>query len=365
MHRLRVCPSEAIRITLVEMENVRRDYSRAPLTSKSTMRSPQSEITANPFLPGSPDPTVTLPTTRYLSTKPLPADLLAGDAHEAKLQPAHLPLVWMLVLTQLGAGGFFMLPISARAAQPALAVGALTATLLGLAGSVLHLGRPQKAWRVFLGLRRSWMSREIIVFGIFAFLAAITTLTAFADGSKSWKPALFWTTSLVGLLGVFCSGMTYHVTRRECWHGELSVGRFCGAVLVLGSAAACCASSLSGNGHNIIAIVLPLATLTRLSREFAFLRLCPDDADLGDELPASLLARSAFLMRFRLGGLLRCHIACAWLGGVVLPLLVWLPQSTCAPAVAGLALCLAGEFAERVLFFRTAVVAKMPGGVAT
>jgi hypothetical protein len=71
------------------------------------------------------------------------------------------------------------------------------------------------------------------------------------------------------------------------------------------------------------------------------------------------------LMRFRLGLLLRGHIAAAWVGGVVLPAIALL-FSTTEPVLAGSAavLCSASEFAERLLFFRAVVPLKMPGGVA-
>jgi DMSO reductase anchor subunit len=296
----------------------------------------------------------------------LPENLLAGDAHEAPLQAAHWPLVWMLVLTQLGAGGFLFLALNFRAAQPGLAIIALASTLLGLAGSFLHLGRPRKAWRAFLGLRRSWLSREIVVFGAFALLAlasAIPQITnlRYAGG----KPALLWATALVGLAGVFCSGMVYHVTRRECWRGERSFGRFFGSTLTLGAAATWLATELAGVGSIVPIAVLASVTLVKVSRESSWLRSCPDDADRNDEVPATPLARCAFLMRFRLSQPLRFQFACAWLGGIILPLLSLLsPPTGLGLAVAGFALCLMGDLAGRALFFRAAVAPKMPGGMS-
>lgn len=344
---VQACPSEAIRITVVNQEAVLNTY--------------RGIAAANSFLPCSPEPAITLPTTRYVSAKTLPAGLIAGDAHETRLQPAHLPLVWMLVLTQLGVGGFVALPLASRVAQPSLALMALAATLIGLVGSALHLGQPRKAWRAFLGLRRSWLSREIVALGLFAFLAMVTTVAVFLAHANL---ALFLPTISAGIFGVFCSGMTYHVTKRECWRGELSVGRFFGTTAVLGSAAALCAAAFSGGSSGIFLFTLVLATVIKLSRELAFLRLCPDDADLDYEPPSGLRARNAFLMRFRFGLVLRVRLACAWSGGVVLPLLgilfVTTPKSF---AVTTLLLCLIGEFAERFLFFRAVAVARMPGGV--
>jgi len=37
--------------------------------------------------------------------------------------------------------------------------------LVALGASVLHLGRPQYAFRAILGLTHSWLSREIVGFG--------------------------------------------------------------------------------------------------------------------------------------------------------------------------------------------------------
>jgi Fe-S-cluster-containing dehydrogenase component/DMSO reductase anchor subunit len=346
---VQACPSEAIRITIVEKAEVHGEYRSG------------SSREANRFLPSSPEPAITLPTTRYVSAKPLQPNLMAGDAHEARLQPTHAPLVWMLVLTQFGAGGFALLPFASHGTQPSLALTALIASLLGLAGSTLHLGQPRKAWRAFLGLRRSWLSREIVVFGAFVFLATITTCSIWMGRTNY---GLLAATAVTGLLGVFCSGMTYHVTHRECWRGELSIGRFFGTTAILGSAAAWCTTVLSHERGTAFAVVLVLATAIKLSRELAFLRLCPDDADRDYELPAGLRARNAFTLRFRLGQILRMRLACAWGGGVFLPLLTFIPAlAPQAIAISALLLCFTGELIERFLFFRAVAVSRMPGTV--
>src|SRR5690606_40142196 len=44
---------------------------------------------------------------------------------------------------------------------------ALSMGVLALFASTFHIGRPQYAFRAFIGLRTSWMSREIIAFGAF------------------------------------------------------------------------------------------------------------------------------------------------------------------------------------------------------
>src|SRR5205085_3413999 len=120
---VQACPSEAIRITAVEKQAVRNEYRLDQL---------KEDLIPNRFLPDSPAPAITLPTTRYISARPLPPDLLAGNAHHLELEPHHAPLAWMLVLTQFGAGGFAMMPFSAGRAQPVMATMALVAALAGI-----------------------------------------------------------------------------------------------------------------------------------------------------------------------------------------------------------------------------------------
>jgi Fe-S-cluster-containing dehydrogenase component/DMSO reductase anchor subunit len=351
------CPNEAIRITIVEKDALRAEYRSDP-------RRP--EAGKNSFLPCAPDPIATVPTTRFVSARPLSPDLIAGDSNEAKLQPAHLPLVWMLVLTQLGAGCFLLLPVIPPAARAPLALFALPATMLGLGGSVLHLGRPRKAWRAFLGVRRSWLSREIVAFGFFSMLAVATTALLCLKLGDAFVTGLMAATAIAGTLGVLCSGMTYHATRRECWLGELSVGRFYLTTLLLGSAVAWWAAAMAGTEHAVFALALVLVTVVKLARELAWLRLCPDDADLEEDLPEGWRARGAFLMRYRLGLTLRWRVVCAWVGGVGLPLLSLLPGTASKVlAIFGVGICIAGELAERRLFFRAAVTPKMPGGFSS
>ena len=91
---VQACPHEAIKITVVEVSAIKHNFQLVSPTP----------VTGNSLLPSSPAPHITLPTTRYKSTKPLPATLLAAD--HARVSPAHshLPLLFMLVLTQLAVG---------------------------------------------------------------------------------------------------------------------------------------------------------------------------------------------------------------------------------------------------------------------
>src|SRR5205807_2595798 len=108
--------------------------------------------------------------------------------------------------------------------------------LLGLGAAIFNLGRPKYAHRAILGWRTSWLSREIICFGLFAALAASYSSVAFwpaaAAGLRAWlEPALGAAAALVGLAGVACSVMIYVVTRRPFWSAGATSLKFFGTAL--------------------------------------------------------------------------------------------------------------------------------------
>ena len=204
---VQACPNEAIRI-----ETVSTSYG------SKTGR----------LVPGAFESSYTRPTTTYRSSRPRPASVHAADAKTLRLEDPHLPLIAMLVLTQMAVGMHAALLFTAENAR-VLAVAAFVVLQIGLGVSVLHLGKPLKAWRAFLGLRKSWMSREIVSFGMYAGAA----LGAMLLGGR----ALAAVALLLGLLGVFCSAMIYVDTRRAFWSARLTMPKFFGTTFLLGATA--------------------------------------------------------------------------------------------------------------------------------
>ncbi len=202
---VQACPHEAIRIQLVDVAQVIDDVEAAV------------------FLPAAPDPQITLPTTTYRTKRPFPRNLLPADYYRVNSQHAHAPLIMMLVLTQLSVGAFlvglvlehWLADSFVDVLRPLLAVEALGFGLLALAASTFHLGRPQFAFRAVLGLRHSWLSREIVAFGAFAGLASLYALSVVIVGP--WSRWLGWGVAATGVVAVFCSTMIYVFTQRECW----------------------------------------------------------------------------------------------------------------------------------------------------
>jgi len=299
------CPSKAIRITKVQTETVTIEFRERAVT----------------FLAGAP----------------------AGFG-EITPQPAHWPLVFMLVLTQASVGAACASVLNPSQSNPLLS--ALVFAMAGLGASVLHLGRPLGAWRGFLNFRRSWMSREIVAFGIYPALVAAALLF----------PPFAFAASGVGLAGVFCSAMIYADTRRELWHPRRSVSLFLFTTVLLGAGIAL----LFQPSNTSLALTLVCAACLKLLIEISVLRHVTQRS-------LTPMRKTALLITSTFQPLAFVRLICLTLGGIGLPVLLSsnvLPHPQVCAAVA-VALLLVGELIERCLFFRTVVAPKMPGGLAS
>ncbi|HVS78582.1 MAG TPA: DmsC/YnfH family molybdoenzyme membrane anchor subunit [Steroidobacteraceae bacterium] len=114
-------------------------------------------------------------------------------------------LAWIGACAALGS-----LP-PARASMLVLAgVGiALLLASVGLAASMLHLGRKARAWRAFSQWRSSWLSREAVA-SVLAYPVAIAfAVTAARDGEGVWTRVLGLAALAVSLGTVLCTAMIY------------------------------------------------------------------------------------------------------------------------------------------------------------
>lgn len=222
------CPSSAITIRVVATAGIERDCA-----------DPEARLVPGAFVSN-----YTKPATTYASRNPFPENCGPANAGQAPLEPAHWPLVWMLVLTQTAAG-LFLAGLASALIQPriflaeksSLWISGFVLLAAGLTASVWHLGRPLGAWRVFLGLRRSWLSREVLAFTFFTGSAAAFLLTDWFGNAGLALP-LAVTTSILGLVSVFCSAMIYIDTRRPAWTWRQTLPKFFGATLLLGATGA-------------------------------------------------------------------------------------------------------------------------------
>jgi len=361
------CPHEAIAIKVVSVDEVREN----------------AEV--DPFLPAAPEPYLTFPTTTFKTERNQPRNLLPADYYSVNPQHPHWPLIIMLVLTQLSVGAFtvgmvlesFLSESLLAAFRPLHSALALGLGLLALGASTMHLGRPQFAYRAILGLRHSWLSREIFAFGLFAFTAA-TYAAAVWSGKLSIATMnlLGWGVVATGLLGLFCSIMIYVFTKREFWSFEQTATKFTLTAAVMGIATTFLVlllSILSGQ----VTVVEQLDSALR--RPLAMSLIIVSAMKVLYELSILLnlthhynssLKRSALLLIGPLSSVSFGRIATGVLGGVVMPAFLLSRTGSSivndVPALIMMLLlffaCLVGELLERYQFFAAVSAPRMPGG---
>lgn len=376
---VQACPHEAIAIQIVSTEQVIADSE------------------ANHFLPAAPEPSLTLPTTTYKTQRVFPRNMLPADYHAISPEHPHWPLIVMLVLTQLSVGAFttgWILDASLDAAaaatlRPVQSAQALVFGLLALAASTFHLGRPLYAWRGILGIRHSWLSREILAFGLFAGLA-VPYAWACREVSQPWlsspavrnllAEALFpvgGVVVLTGLVGVFCSAMIYVFTRRELWSLERTLSRFLLTAALLGVTSTWLTLLMLSSLLDATAVDPLIAALKRPLTwtvcGVAALKLLVDLSVIRylADVRMTSLKRTALLLTGSLSNVALARVGLGVLGGLLLPFILLsesgpadqLPTTSAVSVLLMWAACLGGELLERYLFFAAVSAPRMPGGV--
>ena len=369
------CPNGAIAIRVVDVEQV--------VEASET----------NLFVPGAPEPGLTLPTTTYRTRRVLPRNMIPADYYAVRPADAHWSLILMLALTQLSVGAFLverMLELFVPGAlsadiRPVHGASALAFGLLALGVSVLHLGRPQHAYRAVIGLRHSWLSREILAFGLFAALAAAYAAWLGLEHAGWLGPPgaaraavwLGWSVALSGTAGVLCSVMVYQYTKRDFWNGPATACRFLLTTVVLGLAAAwiplmiatAAGAAAAGAAIDAYGALLCRGLIAATAAKLLF------EAALFRHLAArqtTSLKRTAQLMTGALLNVTMARFAAGLLGGLAMPALLLLSRLPSSPehgqdlvfgVLVGMLFvaCLAGELLERYLFFAAAASPKMPG----
>jgi formate dehydrogenase iron-sulfur subunit len=218
------CPENAIQIEIVNQLAWRVDHAQADA-------------------PGMPAASHTLSTTRITLPELSTAVLERVDIETLRQEHPHWSLVWMTSFIQLAAGALTVTLLAHRATAVALTVLlALTAFTLNI--SVLHLGRPAYAWRALKAWRRSWLSREVLLFGLF--FSSLTGLTALAWLNTHQASVLTHAgitflavaTPIFGLAGILASAYIYLVPARPAWNMLHTPIDFLLSAAVLGTAAA-------------------------------------------------------------------------------------------------------------------------------
>lgn len=366
---VQACPHEAIAIVTVDVEQLQQERNTAVLVDTA------------------PESSFTVPTTKYVGGSGLAAATISNPA-SVKPQHAHAPLVVMLVLSQLSVGIFAALGI-AKILQ-AVGVGAVSVPLfseqmvavvafgigqLALAAATLHLGRPQYAFRAIVGFRHSWLSREILVFGLFTAASGnLMALVLLPFAEKYFPVVTPWTalvpsfavnlsllmTVLTGTAGIACSAMIYVFTRRTYWSAFQSFVKFFGTAFCVGPALAAIIFSVSEASDVVYGAVTALVMISVLA---AGLKIAWEDHAYKRwaTLESGQLKRTAELATQDLKKISQLRFVMGGLGILCLLCAVFVPSlAVLCLAVVSL---LVGEFCERILFFKAVSPDRMPAGL--
>jgi formate dehydrogenase iron-sulfur subunit len=340
------CPEGAIAIELVNIV----DWRAAAATA-----APGRGV---PSLDGS------LSTTRVTMPAHLPPNGRPVDLSHVTPEHAHWSLVFMTVLTQLSVGTFVVIwvlqLIGGATRLGTAAATSLVVAALALGGATLHLGRPAYAYRALKMWRRSWLSREVALFGAFSVIAAIyaaalLTLEPAEAGPhvltweywRSWGPALAGSAALgglcalLGIAGVTASACIYRVPSRPAWNTRFTLLQFNLTGAALGPLLVLAVGASDARGLAYAAAAMAGAQLLLIALRFVRL-VATDSIELkGTARLLSTSLKPLFLARALLLGA----------GGVVLPLVASAGVLTWIAFV----LALTGEIIGRYLFFVSVV----------
>ena len=319
------CPESAIQIEIINTEQWRREYA------------------ASANAPGLPSADHSVSTTRVTLPAEMPPDTKKADIHRVRPEHPHWPLVVMTILTQLSVGAFANVWLRQAVGSSArLGLAAVASLLVGgmaLAASTLHLGRPIHAYRALKMWKRSWLSREVLVFGLFSNVAfAYAALLALKIPGSLAAGAL---TTLLGIAGLTCTARIYMVRPRPAWNSNHTLLEFYLSAILLGSLFVRAIGVT--NGRWTLMLVLASAAAQLLNQSLKFFRLVRSRS-YERQASARLLSTTLVPLVLCRGALLIC-------GGMLLPIYA----TGLSGMIAALLVSIAGEILGRYLFFVSVV----------
>ncbi|MFL6306991.1 MAG: DmsC/YnfH family molybdoenzyme membrane anchor subunit [Candidatus Sulfotelmatobacter sp.] len=249
------CPEEAIRIEIVNVAEWRREYA------------------AQANAPGLPNADDSISTTRITMKRALPQDMGRVDTSRVEPEHPHWTLIFMTVFTQMAVGAIASMSASqsisgsAIARVPAVAV--VLIALVALGASTLHLGRPIYAFRALSMWRRSWLSREVLFFSLFAGTAIAYASLLWIRSRASLGAGIV--AASLGLIAIYASARLYTVAARPMWNSRHSFLEFYLSAALTGSLVSSLFTPATQNALAHIAAYLVIGLIVQQLVKFAWL----------------------------------------------------------------------------------------------
>jgi DMSO reductase iron-sulfur subunit len=204
-------------------------------------------------------------TEPHLMVKPHVAmgnDLEKKISNYEEIRPKHqkseMPLAAFTLLVQMAVGAFWAAQWMADSIPliPYLIIGAC----LGLGGffSFAHLGAKRNAWRAPFHLKKSWLSREILFFGLFG----AGWLVGFV------LPGMKWVTSLLGVGLIYSMAKVYQLRPMPAWNTWRTTAGFFITAALLGQSAMDVLLDGKKMTYGIVAALLAVELVMTLSAGF-------------------------------------------------------------------------------------------------
>lgn len=256
-------------------------------------------------------------------------------------------------LAPLAVGGLIGLLV-ASGTKPApgidwAAIIVLATGILALAASLFHLGRPWRAPLALLRLASSWLSREVLLFGLFLVALGIYAILPVMNLGSLGRTIVGFAAVIIGLLGTIATGATYRLHSRPFWDQWLTIASFPLGALSTGSLFGFFVaqqfngrSRVTGNewiGAALLLFLSLVVTWLRSTRR----RLGSPENQLSRQL---VFGPYLWLLVVRVASVVLAFIFLGMGGGA--QFLAWIPA-------------LLGEFADRVLFFKAVVPITLRG----
>lgn len=224
--------------------------------------------------------------------------------------------------------------------------------IIGLLSSVLHLGRPFKAYLALTQFSSSWLSREIWFSALFVGLTVLAALIIlFKPQNKSVANGLSFLAALVGLIAVAVMSSVFTNTSVPIWQGSVTFLEFYAAAISMGAIIFLFLSIQEAVAiKKLVAIAVAAAVILQVVAVVPNLISLANSSELATQGSLAILNGMAMVEVLK------------WLFILVgAVLVVWIAKDELSPSLANTAmisafLVFAGQLVGRYMFYAAMVV---------